>query len=143
LENRGRQNAQIVHLKKEMTDAQRQKSIASRQKQAEQQKEEFLAAYEKLANNISVACKQVGISRSTFYSWMEHDSDFASSIRNLDEAMLDFAEYALMNQIKEGNTTAIIFYLKSKGKKRGYTEKLELGTGEDNRIRIEIVDASS
>jgi hypothetical protein len=126
-----------------MTDKQRKKSIETRQKQSEQQKDEFLTAYEKLANNISVACKQVGIGRSTFYSWIDNDVEFANSIRNLDEAMLDFAEYALVNQIKEGNTTAIIFYLKSKGKKRGYTEKLELGTGEDNRIRIEIVDASS
>lgn len=124
-----------------MTDKDRLKSLEVRQQMSEELKEEFLQAYEKLANNISVACKQVGIGRSTFYYWLENDEYFAERVKNLDESMLDFAEYALMNQIKEGNTTAIIFYLKSKGKKRGYTEKLEFGTGEDNRIKVEIIDA--
>ena len=42
-----------------------------------------------------------------------------------DEA-LDFAEYQLGQQIKKGNLTAIIFFLKCKGKERGYVENTQL-----------------
>ena len=37
--------------------------------------------------------------------------------------MLDFAETNLHQQIQEGNTTATIFLLKTRGRKRGYIER--------------------
>ncbi len=39
---------------------------------------------------------------------------------------MDFAESQLYKQIKEGSTAATIFYLKTKGKKRGYIERQEI-----------------
>lgn len=50
--------------------------------------------------------------------------------REIDEATLDFAESKLFELLSQGDKTAIIFYLKCKGKHRGYVERQEV-TGED------------
>ena len=50
----------------------------------------------------------------------------------------------MFDQIRDGNTQATMFYLKTKGKTRGYTERSELdisSQGEKiNKIEVEIVD---
>ncbi len=42
---------------------------------------------------------------------------------------LDFMESRLLKAIDKGNVTAIIFYLKTKGKDRGYIEPQEIDHG--------------
>lgn len=89
-------------------------------------KAEMLRAMEASLCNISEAAAAVGIGRCAYYEWLKADEDFARSIENLQEAQIDFAESCLLERIKSGDTTAIIFYLKTRGKKRGYSEKLEI-----------------
>ena len=76
--------------------------------------------------NISKACNAVGISRTTFYRWQEEDNDFKEATDNISEYVIDEVENYLFNQIKSGATAATIFYLKTKGKHRGYVEKQEV-----------------
>ena len=42
-----------------------------------------------------------------------------------DESMLDFAESKLIEHINNNDITSLIFFLKTKGKKRGYVERTE------------------
>lgn len=42
------------------------------------------------------------------------------------EATLDLAENKLFENINDNDTTSIIFYLKTQGRKRGYVEKLDV-----------------
>jgi hypothetical protein len=58
-----------------------------------------------------------------------------------DAEALDFAENKLMQHIKDGDTTSLIFYLKCKGKHRGYVEKsnVELSSPDNTPVRV-IVD---
>lgn len=76
--------------------------------------------------NVSKACDAVGISRTTFYNWCKDDPEFKEHAENIDEYVVDFVEHALKKQIQEGSTAATIFYLKTKGKHRGYIEKQEV-----------------
>ena len=47
------------------------------------------------------------------------------------ENTLDFVESKLMKAIDDGNLTAIIFFLKTRGKSRGYSERSEFGRASD------------
>lgn len=89
-------------------------------------KKEMLRQMEYTLSNISVSCKNVGISRQTHYDWVKSDKDYAQAISNLEEAGIDWAESKLKQQIEANHTTATIFYLKTKGKSRGYVEGLEV-----------------
>lgn len=85
-------------------------------------KESVIKALEQSLGIITSACKAVNISRKTFYQWMKDDKEFAERVRNMSELALDFTETALLKNIKEGKEASIIFYLKTKGKERGYIE---------------------
>ena len=96
----------------------------------------------------SDACKKTGVARSTFYQWLNEDADFKAAVEEAQEQAIDFVEGKLFQKINgvkigklddEGelnvyeqppSDTAIIFYLKTKAKKRGYIERQEL-TGAD------------
>ena len=89
-------------------------------------KKNLLEALEKSLGIVTTACKIVGCARSTFYKYYKDDQDFRTSVDELENLTLDFVESKLHKQIETDNTTATIFYLKTKGKKRGYIERKEV-----------------
>ncbi len=105
-------------------------------------KESILKALESSLGVVTVACKKADIPRSTYYKWLKEDKDFALAVEDIENIALDFAESQLHSQIGDGNTSATIFYLKTKGKKRGYIERQEI-TGADGmptNFQIEIIE---
>lgn len=92
----------------------------------------FIEAYVKAFGNVSRAAQAVGIRRETYYAWINEDAEFKAAISATEpeEVFIDFAENALARRIGKGDTTAIIFALKTKGKRRGYVERIEQ-TGKD------------
>ena len=106
-------------------------------------KEILLKAIEKSLGIISTACEAVGVSRTTYYKYYNEDRDFKQSVDSISDIALDFAESQLFELIKEKNVTSIIFYLKTKGKKRGYVEKLLAGDQKlPDAIEISFVDGN-
>ena len=93
-------------------------------------KRRLIEAMEQSLGVVTTACKKVGISRKTYYDYYNNDSEFKNAVDDIQNVALDFAESQLHKQIADGNTTATIFYLKTKGKKRGYIERQEI-TGKD------------
>ena len=89
-------------------------------------KKALLEALEKSLGVVTTACKQVGIDRTTFYRYYKNDSKFKAKVDELQNVALDFVESKLFNQIQNDNPTSTIFYLKTKGKKRGYIERQEI-----------------
>lgn len=88
-------------------------------------KKALIEALEKSLGIVTVASKSVGVSRQTFYDYYNSDADFKKQVDELDNLALDFAESQLHKRIKDGSDAATIFYLKCKGKKRGYIERTE------------------
>jgi len=97
------------------------------------------AMYEALRSQLGIvttAAEQAGIGRTIHYKWLKIDENYKQWIEELPEITLDFTENALLKQIKNGNITAIIFYLKTKGKHRGYIERPEtlVNISKDNKM---------
>lgn len=67
---------------------------------------------------VQVACEKVGVGRATYYRWMKDDKEFAQQAKIAHHRgillMNDYAESQLLKSVKDGNMTAIIFWLKSR-----------------------------
>ncbi len=67
---------------------------------------------------ISAACKQLNIGRATYYRWRSESEIFRKladhAIEDGVRTVSDLAEYKLIEHIKNGNLTSIIFWLKSR-----------------------------
>ena len=101
-----------------------------------------MKALEQSLGIVTVACKKADVPRSTFYKWLNEDENFAQQVKDIENIALDFAESQLHTQIGDGIPSSTMFYLKTKGKKRGYVERQEI-TGADgmpNNFQIEIID---
>ena len=102
-------------------------------------KDALLKALEKSLGVVTTACKQLDIGRATYYRWLKEDEEFAKAAKDIQDVALDFVESKLFEQIQDSSTAATIFYLKTKGKKRGYVERseLDLSSG-DEPIKINV-----
>ena len=96
--------------------------------QTDTQKKAMIQAMEKSLGIVTTACRNVGIARDTHYRWMRDDDDYRKAVESIEGIALDLAESKLHEEILGGNTAAIIFFLKTKGKRRGYVEKQEVET---------------
>ena len=88
--------------------------------------EAMIEALTKSLGVVTIACKEVGIARKTHYEWYNEDPEYKKAVDELADVALDFAESMLHKQIQDKDTTATIFFLKTKGKKRGYIERTEV-----------------
>lgn len=87
--------------------------------------DKIVTIYEKKGCNVSVTCTALGINRRTFYDWRNGDKELDERLKEVEESLIDFTESKLLEKISEGDMTAIIFHLKTKGKQRGYIERVE------------------
>ena len=87
--------------------------------------EKIIQIYEKKGCNITATCTALGIARKTFYEWGEKKKKLAEGLEAAEEAIIDFAESKLVEHINNDDVQALIFFLRTKGKKRGYVEKTE------------------
>ena len=99
---------------------------AQNAQKTDKKKKDFIESLRNNLGHISNACEAAKIGRRTYYLWIDKDKDFKEDVEHVKESLLDLAETKLLQNIENNENTAIIFYLKTKGKKRGYIEKQEL-----------------
>lgn len=109
---------------------------------SKQQKKILVIEYLKMSKGIVAnACENAGISRGTFYNWCKEDAEFQEEVNQINDDTLDFVESKLLENIKKGEVTSIIFYLKTKGRNRGYQEKAEIDINALKLPQIELQEA--
>jgi len=88
-----------------------------------EKKQQLLKILRKNNGFVSYACKELNIARSTYYDILNSDEEFKAEVEQINEDNIDIAENSLMEQIKSQNFISTIFYLKTKGRSRGYVER--------------------
>lgn len=81
----------------------------------------------------------LGISRTTFYALMERDQEIAERYKKGRARAVDEVGRGLIEQAKNGNVTAAIFYMKTQG---GWREKQEVEVSGPGGGPIQTLDAS-
>ncbi len=92
----------------------------------------------KYKGNIAAIARHCGVNRGTIHNRMKTSAKLTAAIHDAREAMIDNAESLLYKQMTEGNVTALIFFLKTQGKGRGYVERQEVTGADGNELRILI-----
>lgn len=101
----------------------------------------YSAASKWIARELGVSFSRQGIAKR-----VDASPELRAFVDNLSEETLDWAESLLLNHLKNGNVTALIFYLKTRGKARGYCERQEIvgaGDGAPPAIRVEFVSSNN
>jgi len=110
-------------------------------------KQAMLKALESSLGVVTPACKNVDISRETHYRWLKEDAEYKAAVESMTDIALDFAETQLHKQVQQGVPASTIFYLKTKGKSRGYIEKQEvdhhLDAKGNGNVVITIIDGET
>lgn len=89
---------------------------------------EYVDAIREANGLVTVAARRLGVDRSAIYKARDRHATVKQALEDARERTTDLAEGKLFQQINEGNMTAIIFYLKTQAKHRGYVERQERHT---------------
>jgi len=76
---------------------------------------------------VTIIARRLNRSRQQVYTYLEKYPDLKELVEEEREKIVDIAESKLIEKLKENKDWAISFVLKTLGKKRGYTEKVEVG----------------
>lgn len=118
-------------------------------------KKAMICALKQSLGVVSTACKMIDTSRQSHYTWLLKDAAYKLEVEAVQDEALDYVESKLFELISgvelpetkvfcnngvivtqeltkkfAPDTAATIFYLKTRGKKRGYVERLEVETKE-------------
>lgn len=90
-------------------------------------KEILVKTYGQVLPAIKLLKKDYGIdiSRNAIYKRIRNTTSISDAIDEAVENLKDIAEHELARNIAKGNMDAIKFFLRTKGKDRGYIEKVE------------------
>jgi len=91
----------------------------------------------------AAAARKLGISRQAINKRVRGDAKLSAICDEVVEVNVDLAESKLLTAIKDGNMTAVIFYLKTKGKARGYVERQEQTGPAGGPVEVDIGKAAA
>jgi len=94
-------------------------------------------ALRKSAGVMRGAARILKCDAKTVRNYVEQHETLKNLAHEIVDETIDSAESQLIKAIGEGNLTAIIFYLKTKGKDRGYSERREVTGADGDAVRVE------
>jgi len=105
---------------------------------SDDKKKKFPEALKRCHGIVTNACAALNMSRNAYYKWRNDDPEFAAECDEATEATIDFVESKLMENIDKNDNACIIFFMKTKGRHRGYIERVEHGGINSDAIKHNI-----
>ena len=99
---------------------------------------QVIEALEEAQGYVSKTASLLGCTPMTVYNYRDRFVSVAEAWQGIREKRTDFVENKLQQQIDSGNITAIIFYLKTQAKDRGYVERQEVTGADGGKLDINI-----
>lgn len=100
--------------------------------------EEVAKAIEQSKGILAVAARSLSCNRRTVDNYIKRYPTVKNAYDEANETTIDFVESKLLKNIDDGDTTSIIFFLKTKGKNRGYVERQEITGAEGGNILVKV-----
>lgn len=97
-----------------------------------------MEALRSLDGNMASVARKFDCHRGTIWHYVDEDPELRELVEELSETFIDEAESQLFKLIREGQPNAIIFFLKTKARHRGYSERLELVPLNRQDIEVEL-----
>ena len=107
-------------------------------KKREETAARIIKAIKETSGLLTMAAAKSGIGYRTICRYVADFPSVKEAAQEAKESMLDFAEGKLYANIKAGDNVAILFYLKTQGKARGYIEKTEISNPEGESFKVEV-----
>ena len=101
--------------------------------------EQIINALTEAEGYVSKAASILKCTPRTVYNYRDRYVSVAEAWEAIREKRHDFVENALHKQIRDGNVTATIFYLKTQAKHRGYVERQELTGADAEPLTVKVV----
>ena len=102
-------------------------------------KQNYIDAIHNSRGLLTAAADALGCTRKAIYDAAKRHPEIQQAIEESRERTTDMAESKLFQKISEGDNTAIIFYLKTQAKKRGYVERQEVTGADGNELTVRVV----
>ena len=87
------------------------------------------------------AAQSLGVTWQAVHNRVKKSERLQEHLKQIREDSLDYVEGKLFENIDEGNTSSIIFYLKCQGISRGYVERVETTGADGGAIEHRQIDA--
>ena len=100
--------------------------------------EQLIQALTASAGKVTSAARRLGCDRQVLYRYMEKFPQIVEAVTEARELQIDATELKLFAAIKRHEPWAILFYLKTQGRSRGYGERQDvtLTATVDQTVRI-------
>lgn len=104
--------------------------------------QQFIAAIPGTGGIVTAIARRVGCEWHTARRYIDRHPSVRAAYDAECESVLDLAEAKTIEAIRDGDGTMIRYYLSTKGKDRGYTERVEVGGRDGGPIRLRWDDGS-
>ena len=101
-------------------------------------KQALIEALREADGNMASVARKFDCHRSLIWQYVDRDEELRALTDELAESFIDEVENKLYEAIRAGNIVATIFFLKTKARHRGYSERLELIPLSRRDIEVEL-----